>query len=55
MSAKRALDKLTDQDHEREERCWKDAPLEVLREHGAGARLDAFIEEVQGLLIPAIR
>ncbi|EYF05201.1 hypothetical protein [Chondromyces apiculatus] len=54
-SPKRALEALTSGDSAREERCWREAPPEVLNEHGEGAGLRHFIDEVQRLLVPAMR
>jgi hypothetical protein len=49
---KRILRELTADDHEREERCWTDPPLEVLRARGAATGLTAFLDEIEAILIP---
>jgi hypothetical protein len=54
-SAKRALDVLTGGIEEREEPCWRESPLEILRTYGADAGLDAFLKEIEEYLLPALR
>ncbi|HSN98763.1 MAG TPA: hypothetical protein VLS89_10780 [Candidatus Nanopelagicales bacterium] len=50
-SAKRVLTALTGGDKEREERCWTEAPLDVLSTRGAEAGLKCFLQEVQEHLL----
>lgn len=51
-SPKRVLRCLTDDDREREARCWTDADLEVLRVRGQRNGLAAFLAEVSETLRP---
>jgi hypothetical protein len=53
-SPKRALAALTAGDHAREERCWTEAPLDLLRARGGGSGLAAFLDEVIENLVPAL-
>jgi predicted ATPase len=52
QSAKRVLDALTGDDPDRVTRCWKDTPLETLRERGEHNGLKEYLEEVGELLGP---
>jgi hypothetical protein len=54
-SAKRVLRALTDDDRDRERRCWNDAALELLRARGESTGLRAFLVEIQAQLIPLLR
>jgi hypothetical protein len=54
-SAKRVLDAVTGAVEEREERCWRQSPLETLRTCGEGAGLRAFLDEVEERVLPALR
>jgi hypothetical protein len=49
---KNVVDRLTDEDFEREERCWREAPLDRLRERGAYNGLGTFLDEVKDRLVP---
>jgi hypothetical protein len=51
---KRTLEKLTQGDHEREERCLSMTSLEVLRARGTQSGLATFLDEVKQQLIPLI-
>ena len=53
-SAKRALKSLSGGDHEREASCWRETPLEVLRERGQACGLAAFLSEVDEHLVPLV-
>lgn len=53
-SPKRVLDLLTQQDHERETRCWATVPLTTLRARGKDSGLTAFLEEVSVVLVPLV-
>lgn len=51
-SAKRVLRVLTGDDHEREARCWTEAPLDRVRDRGEKSGLRAFLVEVKDQLLP---
>jgi hypothetical protein len=51
---KRILGKLTDQNSEREERCWKETPLVVLQARGRQTYLEEFLAEVRERLLPLL-
>lgn len=51
-NAKRVLSELTQGVAEREEVCWRETPLEVLRERGGPSGLTAFLDEVEERLVP---
>jgi hypothetical protein len=51
-SAKRVLDALTGDDPDRVMGCWKDTPLETLRERGEHNGLKEYLEEVGEILGP---
>lgn len=53
-SPKRALRELSDDDHDRERRCWRECPLEVLRGRGHENGLAAYLGEVRDRLAPLI-
>jgi hypothetical protein len=53
-SPKRALEKLTRGDEEREERCLSTIPLEVLRARGVQSGLASFLDEIKREIIPLI-
>lgn len=53
-SPKYVLGILCDGKQEREQRCWREAPLARLREHGAANGLRAFLDEVQDRLAPLL-
>lgn len=44
---KRVLAILTEDDRNREERCWREAPMHVLGERGAGCGLAPFLEDAR--------
>ena len=48
------LDRLTGGDYSREERCWKETTLDVLRERGEHTYLTRYLKEVEDLLLPLI-
>jgi len=50
-SAKRVVRFLTSGDASREERCWRETPLDVLRARGANSGLTAFLNEAEKLLV----
>jgi len=50
-SAKRVLQLLTSGDGSREERCWLETPLDVLRARGSNSGLTAFLGEVEERLV----
>lgn len=41
-------------DHDREERCWAQTPLETLRERSAETGLREFLDEVKDRLVPRL-
>jgi hypothetical protein len=43
---------LTDGNHEREEKCWKDTALATLRERGEETMLKNYLDEVESSLLP---
>jgi hypothetical protein len=51
-SAKRVLGVLTQDDADREEFCWKEAPLATLRERGRETGLVEFLDEVSSRIVP---
>jgi hypothetical protein len=40
---------------EREERCWKQTPLDTLHERGTQTGLDEYLHEVRQHLVPLLR
>jgi hypothetical protein len=52
--AKRVLNCLMGDDHDRQARCWQEAPWKTLRERGAGSRLTQFLAEIKDRLLPLI-
>jgi hypothetical protein len=53
-SPKRVLRELTGNDRDRERRCWREAPLNMLLERGGENGLAAYLHEVQHRLAPLI-
>lgn len=53
-NAKKVLQRLMRPESEREESCWQQADLGVLKERGKGSRLTAFLEEVSTRLVPML-
>ncbi len=53
-NAKKALEQLMTPASAREESCWQDTDLDVLRERGQGSGLTAFLAEVSELLVPLL-
>ena len=53
-SPKRVLSVLTGSDSDRERKCWRDTPLNVLKERGAGNGLADYLGEVETILVPMI-
>ena len=51
-SAKRVLNKLTQDQYDREEACWALTPLVTLRDRGVPSGLAAFLDEVADRLVP---
>jgi hypothetical protein len=49
---KEILHRLTDGNHEREEKCWKDTALATLRERGEETMLKNYLDEVESSLLP---
>ena len=49
---KRVLSLLCDKDREREERCWNETDLKILRENGTNTGLSAFLEDVENSCVP---
>jgi hypothetical protein len=45
---------LTDQNSEREERCWKETALATLQERGEQTYLKEFLAEVKDRLLPLL-
>ncbi|MEG4348259.1 hypothetical protein QUA74_00760 [Microcoleus sp. LAD1_D3] len=48
------VEKLTGGKMEREQQCWEDTPLELLRKKGVHTGLTAYIDEIEERLIPII-
>ncbi len=53
-NAKKILERLMRPESEREESCWQQADLRMLKERGKGSRLTAFLEEISTRLIPML-
>ncbi len=53
-NAKKILKRLMRPESEREESCWQQADLDVLKERGRKTRLTAYLEEVSTRLIPML-
>lgn len=53
--AKQVLSDLTDDNWEREQACWRETPLDILRQHGSENGLNNFLTEVETLLVPLIK
>jgi len=53
-SAKRVLGRLTQDQWEREEACWVQTPLDILRQLGGPSGLTAFLAEVKDRLVPLL-
>lgn len=51
-SAKRVLTKLTDDDSDREESCWKGAPLDTLIDRGEHNGLRDYLDDVEKTILP---
>lgn len=51
-SPKRVVASLTNEDRERESRCWTDPPLDTLRARGEHSGLRAYLDEVRERLVP---
>lgn len=49
---KEILHRLTDGEREREERCWTDTPLAILRKRGEETLLKDFLDEAGSALLP---
>ncbi|WP_428268375.1 hypothetical protein [Haliangium sp.] len=49
---KRVFKKLLADDWDRQERCWRQTPLETLRRRGGGCGLSAYLDEVEARLVP---
>lgn len=49
---KRVLGRLTRADPDREERCWTEPPLAILRERGGESGLADFLGEIERVLLP---
>ncbi len=52
--AKDIWNRLSDQNETREEACWSNSSLEVLRTNGEGCGLVAYLDEVKNFLVPAL-
>jgi len=48
------LDRLTDDDVMREGPCWRETPLEQLRQRGRETGLAAYLSEVEQRLVPLL-
>jgi hypothetical protein len=48
------VEKLTGGQMEREQQCWEDTDLEILRKKGVQTGLTAYIDEIEERLIPII-
>jgi hypothetical protein len=53
-SAKRVLRRLVQEDPDRETACWKQTPLQLLRDRSGQTGLRQFLEEVEGRLVPLL-
>lgn len=53
-NAKTVLARLTSSEGEREERCWLEAAIAILRERGRSSRLATYLDEIEGRLIPLL-
>lgn len=53
--AKRVLRELTRDDVTREPACWRDTPLDLIRQNGAGTGVGEFLDEVVERLVPLFR
>lgn len=54
-SAKRVLRQFTDTNREREKECWTKTPMNHLRGCGANNGLNEYLDEIERILIPAVR
>lgn len=54
-SAKRVLRQFTDANREREKECWTKTPMNHLRGCGANNGLNEYLDEIERILIPAVR
>jgi hypothetical protein len=54
LSAKRVLRKLTSENHDREAACWRETPLQTMRDRGNETGLAAFIKEVEDRIPPLL-
>lgn len=54
-SAKRALKQFTDSNPEREKECWTTTPMNHLRGFGAKNGLNAYLDEIERILLPVVR
>jgi len=50
--AKQVLDEVTAADHARQEACWTQSDLAVLKDRGRGCGLAEYLDEVRGHLVP---
>jgi hypothetical protein len=53
-SPKRVLRQLAGNDRDREQRCWMETPLELLRQRGSENGLAAYLREIRDRLAPLI-
>lgn len=53
-NAKKVLAQLSGGKSDREEACWRDADLEVLKERGVKSRLAAYLEDVSARIVPRL-
>ena len=53
-SAKRVLNRLTNDDAERRKQCWEETSLDTLRSNGANTRLASFLDQIEAELQPLI-
>lgn len=53
-SAKRVLSQLTNNNRERERRCWTETSLDVLRKRGGGTGLTEYLIELEQKLVPLL-
>lgn len=51
---KTILDRLTNDLYERQERCWTETPLDVLRQRGKATYLAEFLDDVEKKLLPLL-
>lgn len=53
-SPKRVLRVLSEDDHRREERCWRETPLDVLKARGGDNGLADYLDQIERVIVPLV-